>query len=124
MIRRLFIANAALTLPFALAGLIAPAILFGSFGLDLDVAGQLVARGYAATLLGYGIVFLTLRDVAKSSVQRALLIASAAFNLVEALVQAVAGAGGVTSSVVWLTVTIHLVVGALSVVAVQQTSPR
>ena len=124
MTKRLFLANAALTLPFAVAALAAPALLFAAFGLELDTAGELVARGYAATLLGYGIVFFALRDVTNVQVQRALFLGSAAFNLVEALVQTGAGIDGVTSSVVWFTALLHLLLGVLSVAAIRSTRPR
>ncbi|MCB9749360.1 MAG: hypothetical protein H6713_05045 [Myxococcales bacterium] len=114
MARTVFIANAALTLPFAVLGLIAPAWVFLLFGIELDVGGQLAARGYASTLLGYGAVYLMLRDFDTPEVVRALLVASAAFNAAETVVQTSAGLAGTTSPVVWITVAVHAVLAVLS----------
>ena len=120
MAKPLFIANAVLTLPFGIVGLIIPGPVFALFGIDLDPGGQLIARGYAATLLGYGTAFAVVRNAAadgQPTTLRGLLLASALFNLAETVIPAIGGAGGLTSALVWVTVAAHGVIGILSVVA-------
>lgn len=58
MTKQIFLANSLLTLPFGIIALAIPGEIFSAFGITLDTGGQLIARGYAATLVGYGLVFL------------------------------------------------------------------
>jgi hypothetical protein len=113
----IFIANAVLVLPFGIAALAAPGAVFAGFGLALDPGAQLIARGYAATSLGYGIVFLLLRNTTQGETARALLAASTVFNLIEFLIQAVAGTTGIASPAVWGTVVAHGIMTVLSALA-------
>jgi hypothetical protein len=123
MIRALFIANALLTLPFALAALAAPAPVFAQFGVVLDPGGQLIARGYAATLLGYGLVIFLLRNTTDTGVIRAFLLSMALFNAVEAVIQGVAGAQGVAASMIFGNVALHAVLAVLCLAAWNRPGP-
>jgi hypothetical protein len=110
----LFIANAVLTLPFGVAGLIAPVAVFAGFGIALDSGAQLIARGYAATSIGYGCIYFLLRDNSDSGVIKALLLASLLFNLIETVIQSMGGAMGIASPAVWGTVLAHAIMSLFS----------
>ncbi len=110
MTKILFIINAILTLPFGVLALIAPGPVFAGFGVGLDAGGQLIARGYAATLVAYGLIYLLVRGNAEQDVKKVLLIAAAVFNLIEAVIQGLAGADGIASSMIWGNVVTHAVV--------------
>lgn len=111
------IANAVLTLPFGIAALAAPAPVFAGFGVALDAGGQLIARGYAATCIGYGAVFLLSRANADPALGKALLIGSLLFNGIETAIQGMAGAAGTALPAIWGTVIAHAVMTVLSGVA-------
>jgi hypothetical protein len=117
MYKFLFIANAVLTLPFGIAGLIAPVAVFSGFGIALDPGAQLIARGYAATSIGYGIIFLFLRENSNPTVSKALLSASILFNLIEALIQGIGGTAGTASPAIWGTVSAHAIMTLLGILA-------
>ena len=104
-----FILNSAMTLPFGLAALFAPAAVFAAFGIALDSGGELVTRGYAATCLGYGTVFALLRNAGHAETIRALLWGSLIFNGIEAAVQAMAFFQAIAGASVWGTVTAHAI---------------
>ena len=111
----LFLANASLTIPFGVVGLVAPAFTFGQFGLvDIDVATKTLVRGYASAALGFGLVAWQLRDVPQA--EHALLVASMVFNLAEAVLQshAVASQAGF-NNMVWTTLLSHGALGLWSV---------
>jgi hypothetical protein len=103
----LFIANSLLTFPFGILSLVAPAAIFSSFGIALDSGGQLIAQGYGATLIGYGLVYYFLRDVSNAGIIKSLLIAALVFNLTEAIIQSLAAIRGITLSIIWITVFMH-----------------
>ena len=107
MVRILLLLNTVLTLPFGLAVLISPEGLFAEFGLSLDAAGCLVARGYGATLVGFGTLLLLLSKTTDPSVVRSLLVALFLFNLIEATIQGIAGVHGIAHAVIFLNVALH-----------------
>jgi hypothetical protein len=111
----ILIANAVLTLPFGIAALISPVAVFSGFGIPLDPGAQLIARGYAATCIGYGLIFLLLQGSQDNTVARALILASLFFNAIEAVIQGMAGAAGVANAPIWITVAAHTVIALLSV---------
>jgi hypothetical protein len=113
----LLIANAALTVPFGIAALIAPTAVFSGFGIVLDPGAQLIARGYAATCIGYGIIFFLLRENSLANVTKALLLGSILFNLIETIIQGIAGLSGTASPGIWGTTLAHCIMTLLSVVA-------
>ena len=111
----LFLANASLTIPFGVVGLVAPAFTFAQFGLvDIDVATQTLVRGYASAALGFGVVMWQLNDVPQA--EHALLMASMVFNLAEAALQshAVMSHAGF-NNMVWTTLLSHGALGLWSV---------
>lgn len=113
MIKILFVINLLLTLPFGLIALIIPATIFAGFGVNLDAGGQLIARGYSATLIGYGLLFYFLRNSEDVSVRKSLLFSAFTFNLIEAVIQGLAGFSAITSSMIWGNVVAHSVVAIL-----------
>jgi hypothetical protein len=62
VIKSLFILNTLLTFPFGVLALAMPATLFVQFGLQLDAAGKLIARGHGATLVAYGVILYLMRQ--------------------------------------------------------------
>ena len=116
--RRLFFTlNAALTLPFGVLGLVAPCPLFAPFDISLDASGELIARGYAATLFGFGLLYWVLRKTTDRMVARAMLGAGLSFNAIEVLIQTQAALSGVAAGVIWVTVGAHAAMILLCVAA-------
>jgi hypothetical protein len=113
--KTLFILNAALALPFGILCLLFPMAVFTGFGLTLDEAGQLVARGYAVTCIAYGTIFWLSRGVKDKGVSRSLLIGSILFNILEVLIQTPPALSGAVSPAIWVTIMAHAGVGVLSV---------
>ena len=107
MVKLLFIVNTLLTFPFGIAALAVPVELFAQFGLKLDAGGALIARGYAATLVGYGLALWLLRHVREGQVVKPLLLSLVAFNAIEAVIQGVAGAQGLALPVIFANVGLH-----------------
>lgn len=126
MVKSLFILNALLTFPFGVLALAAPAALFAQFGLQLDAAGELIARGYGATLVAYGVVLYLERRSADRRTVRPFLLSMALFNSIEAVIQGIAGVQGIAATMIFGNVVIHAVVAVLSVIALsrQQAMPR
>lgn len=120
MVKFLFVLNVLLTLPFGVLALAAPSPLFAQFGLDLDAAGQLIARGYGATLVGYGLVLWLMRGSTDGASVRAFLLSMMAFNAIEAVIQGVAGAQGVALPLIWGNAALHGVVAAACAVALMK----
>jgi hypothetical protein len=113
MVKLLLIVNTLLTFPFGIAALAAPVQVFAQFGIELDPGGALIARGYAATLIGYGLALWSLRHFTETRFLKPLLISLVAFNAIEAVIQGVAGAEGLAAPVIFANVVLHgLVCGA------------
>ncbi len=110
MIRKLAVVNALLTVPFGIAAFVSPVPVFALFGVHLDGGGELVARGYAATCLGYGLTLWALRAVREPAQARAMVIAMTVFNALEALAQGSAAMQGIAAGGIWVTVGAHAVV--------------
>jgi hypothetical protein len=117
VIKSLFILNALLTFPFGVLPLATPATLFAQFGLQLDAAGQLIARGYGATLVAYGAVLYLFRQSADGRTVRPFLLSMVLFNSIEAVIQGSAGVQGIAAKVIFGNVAIHAAVAVLSVIA-------
>lgn len=117
LIYGLFLTNSILTLPFGFLLLIIPGAMFSSYGITLDAGGELVARGYGATLVGYGLVFYFLRNISEIGVVKSLLLAALVFNLIEAVIQTAAASKGIVLPVIWVTVVLHAIVTILSTYA-------
>jgi hypothetical protein len=111
----LFLANAALTVPFGVLGLAEPALAFGQFGLtNMGASTRVLIRGYAAAALGYGTLVMQLRSVPQA--EWAVLWASAVFNLAEMALQghAIQSNAGF-NQVIWTTFLGHAFLGVWSV---------
>ena len=117
----LFLANTLLTLPFGIIALAIPAGIFAGFGVELDRQGQLIARGYAATLVGYGLVFWFFRNATLPEITRPLLLAALAFNAIEAIVQGMAAMAGTAQPMTWSSVILHSILTIGCVIALQST---
>ncbi len=122
MTKALFYINAVLTFPFGVAALAAPAAVFAQFGVRLDAAGQLIARGYAATLLGYGLVLFLMRSTTDRPTAAAFLLSMVVFNTVEAVIQGVAGVQAVAAPIIFGNVALHGVVALACLVAWRKNS--
>ena len=117
MVKALFILNALLTFPFGVLALAVPSALFAHFGLQLNASGELVARGYGATLVAYGVVLYLAPQATDPRSTRPLLLSTVLFNVIEAVIQGIAGARGVAATVIFGSVAIHAVVAVLCVLA-------
>jgi phage shock protein PspC (stress-responsive transcriptional regulator) len=113
-IKWLFLGNSIVTLPFGILVLLKPAAMFSTFGIPLDLGGQLIARGYGATLVGYGLIFLLMRNTTDARMGKSLLFASFAFNLLEAIIQLAGVIEGTAVAFIWGTILIHLLFAVLS----------
>ena len=120
MTKILFTVNAILTLPFGILALILPEPVFAGYGIVLNDGGQLIARGYAATLIGYGLIYFSMRSVS-ADMARPLLFASLIFNLIEAVIQGAAGLNSVALPAIWGTVAAHSVMAVLCFSAFMKT---
>ena len=120
VIKNLFILNAVLTFPFGVLALAAPATLFAQFGLQLDAAGELIARGYGATLVAYGVVLCLVGQSADRRTIRAFLLSMVLFNSIEAVIQSSAGVQGIAAKMIFGNVAIHSAVAVLSVIALSK----
>lgn len=120
------LANGILTLPFGVICLAYPADIFSSYGITLDAGGALVARGYGATLVGYGLLFYFQRNVSGLSQVKSLLIASIFFNLLETLIQAEAAIKEIVPPLIWLTITLHalLTMASAYLIAVRKSKQQ
>ena len=117
MVKFLLVLNTLLTLPFGVIALASPGALFAQFGLQLDPAGTLIARGYAATLVGYGLALLLLRTTADPRTAKVLLWSLVLFNAIESVIQGIAGMQGVAQPIILANAALHGIVGILCVAA-------
>ena len=123
VVKSLFVLNALLTFPFGVLALSAPAALFAQFGLHLDAAGELIARGYGATLVAYGLVLYLQRQSSDGRTVRPFLLSMALFNSIETVIQGIAGVQGIAATMIFGNVAIHAVVAVLSVIALSRRQP-
>jgi len=119
MFRIVCILNVFLVLPFAVSALVTPEVTFASFGLALGAEGVVVARGYGAAAMGWGLACALLSGSRAPEVVRGLMIASLAFNLAEVLVQVPVALSGIASAMIWGTIGAHAVLAALSAMALR-----
>jgi hypothetical protein len=117
MIKKLFIANAILTIPFAIGGLLAPAPVFAPFGVTLDAGGALIARGYASTLMAYVILLFMSRNTSDAKALTAFLVSMTIFNMLEFAVQLLAFLQKVAAAPILATVIVHGILTILCALA-------
>ena len=123
MVKFLLVLNTLLTLPFGVIALASPGGLFAQFGLQLDPAGTLMARGYAATLVGYGLALLLLRNTADPRTAKVLLWSLVPFNAIESVIQGIAGMQGVAQPIILANAALHGIVGILCLAAAVRLKP-
>ena len=123
-VKRLFIINSFLTFPFGIIALIIPQQIFQTYGIDLDVGGQLIARGYGAALVSYGLIYFLLRNIEHTSFKRSLLIVAFLFNLLETIIQTITAIDGIVNSAIWVTVSLHALVALLCMVLLISRSEK
>lgn len=116
-VKGLFITNSFLTLPFGIMALIIPQQIFQTYGINLSAGGELIARGYGATLVSYGLIYFLFRNIENTSFIKSLLTAATFFNLIEAIIQITAAIDGIVNSVIWVTISLHILVTLLCMVS-------
>ena len=107
MTKIIFIISTLQTFPFGLSAVLFPRTLFFQFGITLDPAGELLAQGYGATLIGFGLVLWGLRNTQDRTVQFWLLTGLAAFNAIEATIQLMGGVAGTAGPIIFGNVGVH-----------------
>ena len=107
MTKIIFTISALQTLPFGLGAIIAPTWLFSQFGVSLDPPGELIAQGYGATLIGFGLVLWGLRSVQLLETRLWLLGGLVLFNAVEATIQFRGGIAGTALPIIFGNVGLH-----------------
>jgi hypothetical protein len=96
---------------------VAPKFVFEQFGIAIEGAATGVARGYAATALGWGITAFLMRNVADRPARRAFLLGAIAFNAAEVALQVPMYFQGLTNATILITIFGHAVCAALSIAA-------
>jgi hypothetical protein len=122
MFRLACLINALLVLPFAVACLIAPTFVFAQFGIPVEGLAAGVARGYAATTLGWGISAALLSANTDPAAQRAFLWGSLAFNLAEVAIQLPLYLAGTVSPMILVTIAGHGLAAAATLLAFRRIS--
>jgi hypothetical protein len=120
MVKFLFVLNTLLTLPFGIVALAIPGVLFAQFGLQLDAAGILIARGYGATLVAYGLALFLMRATVDARTVMVLLSSMAIFNAIEAIIQGIAGIQAVAQPIIFANVAMHGVVSVACLFALSR----
>lgn len=110
----ILLGNAFSTLPFGVLTLVSPQLVFQGFEIALDPAGVIVAKGYAAACIGFGLLNYLFRNAEAQFVSK-LMIASIAFNLIEAAIQLEAAVSKNVGSAIWVTIVLHAGLAALSI---------
>jgi hypothetical protein len=102
--------NAVLFVPFGLAMLIAPAVLFPLFGIDLDADGILMARVFGSALMNFGLICFLIRNEHEFSVgMKAVLAGNFFFHAFDAGSTFVASFNGVMNILGWMFFGLHFV---------------
>ncbi|MBI2975848.1 MAG: hypothetical protein HYY33_02735 [Chloroflexi bacterium] len=108
----MFIFAAAAGLIFGLGFLLIPNQTMSMYGVELNDAGQWIARYLGATFLGLTVLNWLVRNAPASDTRRAVVLGDfvlSALGLVVAVWDRIAGSG---NALVWLTVAIYLVLTA------------
>ena len=120
MVKFLLVLNTLLTLPFGIVALAIPGVLFAQFGLQLDAAAILIARGYGATLVAYGLALFLMRATVDARTVMVLLSSMAIFNAIEAIIQGIAGIQAVAQPIIFANVAMHGVVSVACLFALSR----
>lgn len=116
MYKFLAIVNAAIVLSFAASALVAPEVIFALFGIRLNGFGAVVARGYAAALIGYGLMMWFVRNVEAMDMRQQVLLTGFIVNGAEVFIQLFARLNGLAERVIWLSVFMHACLALMSLV--------
>jgi hypothetical protein len=116
----LFLGNAFVTMTFGVGAFLAPTTVVQLFVLDrVNEVTKSFIRGYAAATMGYGYLMLSLGKSEKPSSAAqcsTMLQASAIFNIMEVMLQTHAAlTNDRFNNMIWVTNTMHLLLGAWSV---------
>lgn len=105
----------ALGVLFGLEFLLAPEMALAQYGVPTEAHNQMQARYFGSTLLAFGLLLWLARGTQDTTVQRALLLASAVGNLVGLLLSLWSRFAGLQGLLAWVSVGIYgaLFVGAL-----------
>jgi hypothetical protein len=114
MLKLLLTISALQTLPFGIGAMLAPGALFNQFGVSLNSSGELIARGYGATLIGYGITLWGLRASRSIASERYTCVGLALFNATEAFIQFHAGFSGEAHPIIFGNAGLHAVLAVAS----------
>lgn len=107
--------NAVLTIPFGIGAYIAPQQVFTPFGFNLDATGIMLTKGYGSTALGFGLAYWCTRNLSDTSMRKGLLLASLAFNAMEAVLQLPVAVQGIARAPIWITAASHSILALLSI---------
>ena len=118
MTKTILIISVLQTFPFGIGAILVPGKLFAQFGVGLDPGGELIARGYGATLIGFGWVLWGLRSVQLPAMQKWLMIGLVLFNAIEAAIQCAAGLAETAQPIIFGNVGLHAAMAVASLVAI------
>lgn len=105
----------ALGILFGLEFLLIPEMALAQYGVPTEAHNQMQARYFGSTLLAFGLVLWLARGTLDTTARRALLLASAAGNLVGLLLSLWSRFAGLQSLLAWLSLAIYgaLFLGAM-----------
>lgn len=102
--------NAWIFVPFGIAMLIIPAVLFPWFGINLDDDGLLMARVVGSSLFTLGLISYLMRDESGTSAGlRALLVGSMIFHFIDASTTFVGTVNGTMNTLGWMFSSMHFI---------------
>jgi hypothetical protein len=125
VIKHLALADGLLILSFGVPAFVAPVAIFAPISVQLDPAAAVIARGYAATLIGYGWALFGLRSSRDAGVIRTLLVSMLLFNALEIALQSAALLAGYLGQMAIATITAHAALTIWSItLLLKQNAPK
>lgn len=107
-LKKFFLTNAILFVPFGLGMLLVPTIVFPMFGILLDPDGELMARVFGSALLNFGVICYLVRSEPNGSTSiRAILIGNFLFHAFDSISTFIAAYNGVMNSMGWMFSSLH-----------------
>lgn len=107
-IKSLFIANAVISLLFGVGFLFTPASLVALYGVKLSLGGLYIAQLFGATVIGFGILTWSARNVGASDALQSILLALYISSALGFSLSLMAQLSGVVNDLGWSTVVIYL----------------
>jgi hypothetical protein len=108
---------------FGLALFVSPESMLAGFGVATPIAATVLARDVGATLIGLGVINWMARN-ATGEVLRALLVGNVVVQALELLINGYEIVRGDLPTQAAGGLVIHLILGAIFVLAMRSTSPR